>query len=277
MTSPRSQRCLDSRFRGNDEDLIGWGEATPNPNMGSSQTLGFACGSPQPTQAGEKDTGWQPLIDTFWSSPQGQHLHARLAARQAAGARIYPPEPLRVFALTPRAAVRVVIVGQDPYHGPGQANGLAFAVGPGVRPPPSLRNIVKELARSLGQAPRSMDGLLDHWARQGVLLLNRSLTVEEGQPASHADWGWQQLTGAVLEQLKAGTRPLVFMLWGAQAQSLLPPTAPERGPHLWLAANHPSPLSATRPPVPFIGCDHFRQANDFLTTHGLPAIDWLGA
>ncbi|MDR0276151.1 MAG: uracil-DNA glycosylase [Burkholderiaceae bacterium] len=226
---------------------------------------------------GEKpDPGWQPLIDRFWAGPQGGQLHARLAERRAAGARIYPPQPLRVFALTPRAAVRVVIVGQDPYHGPGQANGLAFAVGPGVRPPPSLRNIGKELARSLGRAPHSMDGLLDHWARQGVLLLNRSLTVEEGQPGSHADWGWEQLTGAVLQELKADASPLVFMLWGAQAQSLLPKMPQERGPHLWLAANHPSPLSALRPPVPFIGCDHFRLANGFLSAHGLPVIDWLG-
>jgi uracil-DNA glycosylase len=220
--------------------------------------------------------GWQPLVDGFLTSTTGQQLRARLDMRQAEGAHIYPPEPLRVFSLTPREKVRVVIVGQDPYHGPGQANGLAFAVGPGVRVPPSLRNIFKELTRSLGRAPRQTDGLLDHWARQGVLLLNRSLTVEEGQAGSHAGWGWEALTGAVLAELQAQTTPLVFMLWGAQAQTLLPADPTERGPHLWLTANHPSPLSAQRPPVPFIGCGHFRSANDFLVAHGLPEIDWLG-
>ena len=222
------------------------------------------------------DPGWQPLVDGFWAGGTGQQLRARLAARQAQGVRIYPPEPLRVFGLTPRAAVRVVIVGQDPYHGPGQANGLAFAVGPGVRTPPSLRNIIRELTRSLGAAPHRIDGLLDHWARQGVLLLNRSLTVEDGQAGSHAGWGWEGLTGAALAELQAQAQPLVFMLWGAQAQSLLPANPSDRGPHLWLTANHPSPLSATRPPVPFIGCGHFRRANDFLQTQGLTGIDWLG-
>ncbi|MDR0479648.1 MAG: uracil-DNA glycosylase [Burkholderiaceae bacterium] len=222
------------------------------------------------------DAGWQPLVEDFLRGDIGQQLRARLAARQTAGVHIYPPEPLRVFSLTPRAAVRVVIVGQDPYHGPGQANGLAFAVGPGVRLPPSLRNIFKELTRSLGRAPRCTDGLLDHWARQGVLLLNRSLTVEDGQAGSHAGWGWEALTGAALAQLQTQTRPLVFMLWGAQAQTLLPADPADRGPHLWLTANHPSPLSAQRPPVPFIGCNHFRSANDFLAARGLPEIDWLG-
>ena len=232
--------------------------------------------SPPIQSATPLDPGWQPLIEDFLSSAVGRQLAARLAARQSAGACIYPPEPLRVFGLTPRAAVRVVIVGQDPYHGPGQANGLAFAVGPGVRTPPSLRNILRELTRSLGRAPRRIDGLLDHWARQGVLLLNRSLTVEDGQAGSHAGWGWEALTGAALAELQAQAQPLVFMLWGAQAQTLLPSAPSDRGPHLWLTANHPSPLSATRAPIPFIGCDHFRRANDFLQARGLPPIDWLG-
>ena len=217
--------------------------------------------------------GWRPLIDEFLASPAGHGVQQFLAGRLAAGATIYPPQPLRALQLTPPEAVRVVILGQDPYHGPGQANGLAFAVAPGVRPPPSLRNIFKELARQYGRSPHP-EGLLDHWAAQGVLLLNTSLTVEAGQAGSHARIGWQALTGAIFSHLVAGPRPLVFMLWGAHAQVLRPPDAPAR--HLWLCANHPSPLSALRPPVPFIGCGHFGAADDFLRRAGEPLIDWLG-
>ena len=217
--------------------------------------------------------GWRPLIDEFMASPAGRSVQQFLAGQLAAGATIYPPQPLRALQLTPPEAVRVVILGQDPYHGPGQANGLAFAVAPGVRPPPSLRNIFKELARQYGRSPHP-EGLLDHWAAQGVLLLNTSLTVEAGQAGSHARIGWQALTGAIFSHLVAGPRPLVFMLWGAHAQVLRPPDAPAR--HLWLCANHPSPLSALRPPVPFIGCGHFGAADDFLRRAGEPLIDWLG-
>ncbi len=217
--------------------------------------------------------GWRPLVDAFWQSAAGQGVERHLDERRAAGAVVYPPQPLRALQCTAREAVRVVILGQDPYHGPGQANGLAFAVGPQVRLPPSLRNIFKELAREYGRAPRT-EGLLDHWAAQGVLLLNSSFTVEAGQPASHARIGWQALTQRILADLVAGQRPLAFMLWGAQAQAMQPAAAPGR--HLWLRANHPSPLSALRPPQPFIGCGHFRAANGFLTAAGGPAIDWLG-
>lgn len=222
--------------------------------------------------------GWRPLVDAFLASPAGQGVRAFVAARQAAGATVYPPLPLRALQLTPPEAVRVVILGQDPYHGPGQANGLAFAVGPGVRTPPSLRNIFKELARQYGRAPRA-DGLLEHWAAQGVLLLNTSLTVEAGQAGSHARIGWQALTDAVFAHLVAGPRPLVFMLWGAHAQARRPVGAGQAGAasrHLWLCANHPSPLSALRPPVPFIGCGHFGAADDFLRQAGNAPIDWLG-
>ena len=143
-----------------------------------------------------------------------------------------------------------------------------------MRPPPSLRNIYKELAREFGQPPGT-DQPLAHWARQGVLLLNTSLTVEAGQAGSHARIGWQALTSQIFDRLVAGPRPLAFLLWGAHAQALRPAGADAQR-HLWLAANHPSPLSAQRPPVPFIGCGHFGQVNDFLRRQGEPAIDWLG-
>ena len=217
--------------------------------------------------------GWQPQVQSFVASAEGRALSAALSRQLADGATIYPPEPLRALQLTPPEAVRVVILGQDPYHGPGQAYGLAFAVPPGVRMPPSLRNIHKELQRDFGRAPQP-NGLLEHWARQGVLLLNTSLTVASGQAGSHGKIGWQALTSRLFAELVAGERPLVFMLWGAHAQGMRPPAAPAR--HLWLTANHPSPLSALRPPMPFIGCGHFRAANDFLQASGGQAIGWLG-
>ncbi|HEY9094526.1 MAG TPA: uracil-DNA glycosylase, partial [Hydrogenophaga sp.] len=136
---------------------------------------------------------WFELVQTFWCSPEGVGLQRFLLARQEAGATIYPPEPLRALALTPLDQVRVVILGQDPYHGPGQAEGLAFSVAPGVKPPPSLRNIFKELHRDLGMALPA-NGSLVRWAKQGVLLINACLTVEEGRPASHSGHGWEVLT-----------------------------------------------------------------------------------
>lgn len=220
--------------------------------------------------------GWRPLVDRFLQSDVGGHLSSYLRDRIASGATIYPPDPLRALALTPPEGVRVVILGQDPYHGPGQANGLAFDVRPGTRLPPSLRNIHKELAREYGLLPHP-DGLLEHWARQGVLLLNTSMTVEAGQAASHARIGWQAFTDAIFDQLVKGQRPLVFMLWGAHAQSKAARCEEQglTGPHLWLLANHPSPLSALRPPVPFIGCGHFGRANDFLVANGQQSIEWI--
>ncbi len=219
--------------------------------------------------------GWQALVRAFVASPEGMRLNERLQQALRQGARIYPANPLRALQTLAPEAVRVVILGQDPYHGPGQANGLAFAVSPGVSPPPSLRNILTELARDYGCPLPRAEGLLDDWARQGVLLLNTSLTVTEGQAGSHAQWGWQSLTAQVFAQLVAQPRPLVFMLWGRHAQAMCPPEG-QRGPHAWLLANHPSPLSARRPPQPFIGCGHFRQANVFLQAHGQLPIDWLG-
>lgn len=212
--------------------------------------------------------GWQPLVDGFFASAAGVKLQAFLGERLTAGATIFPPQPLRALALTPPEQVRVVILGQDPYHGRGQAEGLAFSVAPGVAIPPSLRNIFKELQRDLGTAPPPFPqpgGSLVKWARNGVLLLNTCLTVEEAQPASHAGRGWEVLTDAVIRHVSDVAQPTVFMLWGAHAQSKRPLIDAQR--HKVLAANHPSPLSALRPPVPFIGCGHFSQARAWREAH----------
>ncbi len=205
--------------------------------------------------------GWKALTAHFFESAQGQALLAFLQQRLQAGACIFPPQPLRALELTPPQEVRVVILGQDPYHGRGQAEGLAFSVAPGVALPPSLRNIFKELQRDLGEpAPPfpQPGGSLVRWARHGVLLLNTCLTVEEGQPASHARRGWEVLTDAIIAAVAQSQRPLVFMLWGKHAQDKRALIDGAR--HLLLCANHPSPLSATKPPQPFIGCGHFSQA-----------------
>jgi len=205
--------------------------------------------------------GWQPLVDRFFASPAGSGLLAFLRQRLDAGAVIFPPRPLRALELTPPEQVRVVILGQDPYHGRGQAEGLAFSVAPGVALPPSLRNIFKELQRDLGTPPPPFPdpgGSLVKWATHGVLLLNTCLTVEEGQPASHSGRGWELLTDAVIRHVAGLERPVVFMLWGSHAQSKR--ALIDAGRHKLLVANHPSPLSALRPPLPFIGCGHFGQA-----------------
>lgn len=205
--------------------------------------------------------GWRPVVEAFFASVAGQTLRGFLDQRLQAGAVVFPPHPLRALELTPPEAVRVVILGQDPYHGRGQAEGLAFSVAPGVPLPPSLRNIFKELQRDLGTPPPafpSPGGSLAGWARQGVLLLNTCLTVEEGQPASHSGKGWEVLTDAIIRHVSDHARPSVFMLWGSHAQAKRPLI--DAGRHLVLTANHPSPLSALRPPAPFIGCGHFSQA-----------------
>lgn len=216
-------------------------------------------------------SGWADLTADFWSSPKGRALTSFLDTRRAQGATIYPPEPLRVLQLTPAERVRVVVLGQDPYHGPGQAEGLAFSVAPGVKPPPSLRNIFQELQRDLG-LPAPLNGSLVRWAEQGVLLLNTCLTVEDGQPASHARQGWESLTDRLIEHCSASGQPKVFMLWGAHAQKKAALIDAKR--HLLLFANHPSPLSARRAPLPFIGCGHFGQANAWLARQGARPIDW---
>ena len=220
---------------------------------------------------------WQPRWQQFSASTDGERLRAWLSARVAAGAVVVPAAPLRALELTPLESVRVVIVGQDPYHGEGQAHGLAFSVPAGVPIPPSLRNIRAEVARDVG-APPAANGSLEAWARDGVLLLNAVLTVELDRPAAHARRGWEVFTGAVLQATAADAAPKVFMLWGAFAQSAAD-TIRAAGrdhvpPHLILTANHPSPLSARRGPTPFIGCGHFARANAFLQQHGRPPVRW---
>ena len=214
---------------------------------------------------------WKPVVDAFLASPAGLQLGEFMRGRLAAGATVFPPQPLRALELTPLHKVRAVILGQDPYHGAGQAEGLAFSVARGVRLPPSLRNIFRERLASL-QEPLPGHGSLVEWARRGVLLLNTSLTVEEGQAASHAKKGWEALTDALLEKVATTASPCVYLLWGAHAQAkapLIERTALLHGCEaLILQANHPSPLSALRPPAPFLGCGHFVTARDWLAARG---------
>jgi uracil-DNA glycosylase len=219
--------------------------------------------------------GWQPVVDEFLASDIGRHLGDFIQQRLDAGALIYPPRPFRALEETPLAQVRAVVLGQDPYHGRAQAEGLAFSVADGVPLPPSLRNIFRELGCDAGEPPPASGSLLP-WARQGVLLLNTSLTVEDGQPGSHAKKGWEQLTDALLAHVAAAASPCAYLLWGAHAQAkagLIREAADRKGCDiLLLQANHPSPLSASRPPVPFLGCGHFAQARDWLAARGCPGM-----
>lgn len=193
-----------------------------------------------------------------------------LRKERASGQPVFPraAEWFRALDLTPLDKVRVVILGQDPYHGLGQAHGLCFSVKPGVRPPPSLVNIYKELHSDLGIAPAN-HGFLEHWARQGVLLLNSVLTVRQGSAASHQGRGWEQFTDAIIRLVNARPEPVVFMLWGSYAQKKA--SFVDNSKHLVLKAPHPSPLSAHSG---FLGCRHFSKANEFLESRGLAPIDW---
>ena len=234
-------------------------------------------------------TDWQPVLDAFWRSAQGASLATFVQSRLDAGAVVYPKHPLWALQLTALSQVKVVILGQDPYHGPHQAQGLSFSVAPGVKIPPSLRNIFKELQRDLHQ-PAPISGSLEVWAKRGVLLLNTCLTVEDGRPASHAKRGWEQLTDALLAEVARTAPACVYMLWGGHAQVKAELIAHETrvqspsfvglrdvGVHLRealvLKANHPSPLSALRPPQPFIGCSHFSLAGTWLAQRGM-RLDW---
>ena len=201
---------------------------------------------------------WQPVVDRFFKITEGQALLAFLKHRIDHGAVIFPPRPLRALELTPLHAVHTVILGQDPYHGRGQAEGLAFSVAPGQPLPPSLRNIFKERQRDLGELWPVMPepgGSLVAWAQQGTLLLNTCLTVEEGQANSHQGKGWETLTDALISQVSASAQRVAFMLWGSAAKKKCGLIDEQR--HLVLCANHPSPLSALLGPEPFIGCGHF--------------------
>lgn len=216
------------------------------------------------------DESWRaPLIGEF-ESPYMQTLKTFLTGEKAQGKRIFPKgsEYFRALDLTPLDRVKAVILGQDPYHGEGQAHGLCFSVKPGVRTPPSLVNIYKELKSDLNIDP-PRHGFLEHWAEQGVLLLNSVLTVEMGQAASHQGRGWEQFTDAVIRLVNQKTEPVVFLLWGAYAQKKA--RFVDRSRHLVLTAAHPSPLSAHNG---FLGCRHFSQANAFLEEQGRGAIDW---
>jgi uracil-DNA glycosylase len=216
---------------------------------------------------------WQPLVERWRAGPAGRSLEAFVDARLAAGAVVYPAEPLRALRATPFERTRVVILGQDPYHGAGQAEGLAFSVPPGAGLPPSLRNMFKELRRDLG-CPVPASGHLGPWARQGVLLLNATLTVEDSRPGSHAKRGWEALTDDIIQALAMDHRPKAFLLWGLPARTCAAGIEAAGAQHLVLQANHPSPLSATRPPLPFLGCGHFAQVRDFVRAHSAEPFDW---
>lgn len=218
--------------------------------------------------------GWQDVITAFVASPAGAALCRAVDARVAQGVEVYPARPLRALEQLQPEQVRVVILGQDPYHGPGEAEGLAFSVAPQVKIPPSLRNIRKELVNDLGLALPASGSLLA-WRRAGVLLLNTSLTVERDRPASHAKLGWEQLTDALIDRVAAQPQPKVFMLWGAHAQAKATRIAASGQPHLILASNHPSPLSARRPPVPFLGSQPFSAANAWLVAQGCAPVEWM--
>lgn len=213
---------------------------------------------------------WRTPLEAEFASPYMQALKRFLEGEKASGKRIFPKgaEYFRALDLTPLDRVKVVILGQDPYHGEGQAHGLCFSVKPGVRTPPSLVNIYKELQSDLGIA-RAGHGFLEHWARQGVLLLNSVLTVEMARAASHQGQGWEKFTDAVVRLVNQQAQPVVFMLWGAYAQRKAGFVDASR--HLVLKAAHPSPLSAHNG---FLGCGHFSKANAFLAEHGREPIDW---
>ena len=213
---------------------------------------------------------WQAHLGAELQAPYMQALREFLAAEKAARKIIYPHSVhwFRAFQLTPLEQVKVVVLGQDPYHGPDQAHGLCFSVRPGVPTPPSLQNIYKELAQDLGTTPVS-HGFLEYWARQGVLMLNSVLTVEQGNAGSHRGRGWETFTDRAIAAVNEQCDHVAFLLWGSYAQKKA--AFVDRSRHLVLHSPHPSPLSAHRG---FFGQRHFSQANAFLAAHGREPIDW---
>lgn len=219
------------------------------------------------------EKSWHEILKEEISLPYIQDLKKFLKEERESGAEIYPPEPLvfHAFSRTPWAKVRVVIMGQDPYHGPGQAHGLSFSVPCGITPPPSLKNIFKEIAEEFGH-PLPQQGCLTSWADQGTLLLNATLTVRRGEPRSHAGRGWEKFTDAVIAKIAARSDPVIFVLWGAFAQEKVQKILEvSKDRHLVLKAAHPSPYSATNG---FFGCGHFLKINEVLSSWGQQPIDW---
>jgi uracil-DNA glycosylase len=216
------------------------------------------------------EASWKERVGDWLLRPEMQALSQFLRTQKQAGRVIHPPGPCIFAALdnTPFEAVKVVILGQDPYHGPGQAHGLSFSVPPGVPPPPSLVNIFAEIERDLG-IPRPDHGCLVPWARRGVLLLNTVLTVEQGRAGSHRERGWEGFTDACIDALGREREGLVFLLWGSHAQAKGRLIDPRR--HRVLKSPHPSPLSAHRG---FVGCGHFSRANEYLAGRGQAPVDW---
>jgi uracil-DNA glycosylase len=224
----------------------------------------------------DSSRSWRDVLCDEREKQYFKDLLSFIEGERSRGVAIYPKnsEIFNSISLTPFDAVKVVIIGQDPYHGPGQAHGLCFSVKPPVPPPPSLINIFSELHRDLGlwsENPKHQppNGCLEGWAKQGVLLLNAVLTVEESKAGSHAGKGWERFTDCIIQQLNEKRSGLVFLLWGAYAQKKA--AFVDRARHLVLEAPHPSPLSAHRG---FIGCGHFSKANEYLATHGVAPVDW---
>lgn len=217
------------------------------------------------------EPSWGEVLKREFDKPYFQQIVAFLKTEKAVSKTIYPPGPLifNAFAQTPFAAVKVVIIGQDPYHGKGQAHGLSFSVQEGVQPPPSLKNIFKEIESDIGISMPKNYGDLTQWAKQGVLLLNAVLTVRATEAFSHSKIGWIQFTDAVIQKISDEKKGIVFLLWGKPAQDkqvLIDETK-----HFILKAAHPSPFSADKG---FFGCKHFSKTNEILVKQGLPPIDW---
>lgn len=261
-SSPSSPRPAVSR----PESPAGTKAAQPSSNQ---------LNEPPGQQLAGLHSGWREALDTAPARDALTRLDQFILQRLQQGATIYPARVFRALEELAPEDVRVVILGQDPYHGPGQAQGLAFSVPDDCPAPPSLRNIFNELAREYPDHPPRRHNDLSDWSRQGVLLLNTSLTVEQAAAGSHARKGWEAVTDALIDAVASSPHPKAFMLWGNHAQSKQAALEAKGQSYKIFKANHPSPLSALRPPRPFIGCGHFSQVNAWLSAQGQRPIDWL--